>query len=226
MSAINHYPEANISGRTFDEWATILNAKLQGKLSFLEIGAADGVSHDALHKHIMANPGWSGLLVEPLPDMFEKLQAAYAGRDNLAFENAAITEADGTAEIARIPPEKVNVETPSWADGISTLKPSEHIIGQEPSLRQHMVMQPITTMTIASLVKKHDITHIDLFQSDTEGYDKVVFDQVWSAGFRPSIIKLEINYMYYHVIRDVFYLLVNTGYTCFYEGDDLVAVKL
>lgn len=225
-SASTYYPASNTSGKTFDEWVSVLDQRLGGKVFFVEIGAMDGINHDALHKHIVAHPDWSGLLVEPLPDMFAKLTAAYAEHSNLLFENVAITEADGTAEIARIPASKVNAEAPAWADGISTLRPSEHIISQYDGLREHMVSEQITTMTFASLAQKHHITHIDLYQSDTEGYDKVIFDQVWQAGFRPSIIKLEINYMYYHVIRDLFHLLGTAGYTCFYEDDDMVAVKL
>ena len=89
-----------------------------------------------------------------------------------------------------------------------------------------MIRQTIATMTFAELARKHSITQIDLLQSDTEGYDKVIFDQVWQAGFRPAILKLEINYMYYHVIRSLYYQLTNEGYTCFYEDDDIVAVRL
>lgn len=223
---INHYPESNTYGKTFDEWVAILNQQRDGKIFFVEIGAMDGVNHDPLYKHVMAHPDWSGLLVEPLPDMFDKLKTNYAGHHNLQFENVAITETDGSADISRIPADKVNNVTPAWADGISTFKPQEHILGQEPTLRQHMVTQQVTTMTITTLTKKHNISHIDLYASDTEGYDRVIFEQVWQAGFRPAIIKLEINYMLYHHIRDIFYQLVNDGYSCFYEGDDLVAVKL
>ncbi len=224
--SLNYYPGTNTSGKTFDEWVAVLHLQQGGNLYFVEVGAMDGVNHDPMYRHIMANPSWSGLLVEPLPDMFAKLKANYAKRKNLAFENVAITETDGTAEIARIPAEKVGSEAPAWADGISTLKPSQHILGQNPALSRHMVTEAITTMTMASLLKKHGITHIDLYASDTEGYDKVIFEQLWQTGLRPHIIKLEINYMLYHHIRDIHYQLASDGYTCFYEGDDMVAVKL
>lgn len=223
---LNHYPDANSTGKTFDDWVAELNAKREGKIFFIEIGAMDGVRHDALYKHIVANPDWSGLLIEPLGDMFAKLKDAYPGRTNLLFENVAITESEGTTEIARIPASKVGTIAPEWADGISTLKPSEHILGQDPSLHQHMIKETIITTTFARLVEKHAITHIDIFQSDTEGYDKVIFDQLWQTGLRPSIIKLEINYMYYHIIRSLYHQLSAAGYQCFYQDDDIVAVQL
>ena len=225
-TVLNHYPDANTTGKTFDDWVHELNAQRNGKLFFVEIGAMDGLRHDALYSHIAANPQWSGLLVEPLPDMFDRLKATYSKHKNLTFENVAITEAEGTTEISRIPATEVGTSTPEWADGISTLKPSEHILGQDPSLSQYAVTETIATTTLRQLFSKHDIRNIDIFQSDTEGYDKVIFDQLWETGLRPSIIKVEINYMYYHVIRSLYYQLTTAGYRCFYQGDDIIAVRL
>ena len=89
---INYYPESGADRKTFDDCVKELNEKLQGKLCFLEIGAMDGIGHDALHKHISANSNWSGLLVEPLPDMFDKLKQNYKTRKNPHSECTAITE--------------------------------------------------------------------------------------------------------------------------------------
>lgn len=131
------FAEAVASGG-FDNCVEDLNDKLSGNVFFVVVGAMDGVGHDRLHKHIARNPEWKGLLVEPLPDMFDKLKANYAGRDNLIFEDAAITEKEGTAEITRIPEANVDNECPSWADGISTLKPEIHIIGQREELKAYL----------------------------------------------------------------------------------------
>lgn len=210
----------------FNQHIAAVNAKYHGDLFFLEVGAMDGVGHDALHAHIINNPGWRGLLVEPLPDMFAKLKANYAGRDNLLFENSAITDKNGEAQITRIPQDSVNRDVPEWADGISTLKPDIHIIGNYDYLKDHSVTETIKTSTFASLVDKYHITGIDVLQIDAEGYDKEIFDQIWAAGFRPSLIKIEINYLLYVVIRDLKYLLETNGYHCFLQSDDLIAVQL
>jgi len=210
---------------TFDESVEALNTRLGGMLYFVEIGAMDGVSYDALHPHIVKNPNWQGVLVEPLPDMFEKLQRTYAGRSNLSFENSAITSSNGTADITRIPPEKVNRECPPWSDGISTLRPDIHIIGQYGDLVPHTVNQTIQTIDFLTLIDRHNVHSIDLLQVDAEGYDKDIFDQVSRAGYNPYLIKLEVNYMMHTTIRDLKFSLEERGYTCFLEGDDMVAAR-
>jgi FkbM family methyltransferase len=181
--------------KTFDNYVHELNARLGDRLFFVEVGAMDGVSHDALHPHIIANPDWSGILVEPLPDMFAMLKETYKGRKNLKFEKAAITSRNGHRQITRIPLEKSNRVLPFWTDGIATLRPDTHIIHRYDYLKPHAVKESIRTITFKKLVDKHGIKQIDIFQSDTEGYDKDIFDQLWAAGFRPHIIKLEALYI-------------------------------
>ncbi len=209
----------------FDDYVEELNLKLKGKIFFVEIGAMDGIKHDAMYRHIVSNLGWSGILVEPLPDMFAKLKHNYLTRKNLRFENVAITKRNGKAQITRIPTEKVNHECPDWADGISTFKPDNHIISRYDFLKPHAVKELVSTMTFAKLVDKYAIKRIDLLQIDTEGYDKEIFDDIWAAGFRPSIIKLEILYIVHMEILELTQLLTGNGYICFIQGEDLIAVQ-
>jgi FkbM family methyltransferase len=175
---------------TFDEEVEAVNSEKSGKLFFVVVGAMDGVNHDKLHKHIIENRDWSGLLIEPLPDMFAKLRQNFAGRSNLFFENSAITTQEGTADITRIPAENVDQECPPWSDGLSTLRPEIHIIGKQESLKAFAVTQPVTTTRFESLVKKYQLAAIDILQIDAEGYDKEIFDQIWAANFRPNLIHL------------------------------------
>ncbi|HSX43299.1 MAG TPA: FkbM family methyltransferase [Candidatus Saccharimonadales bacterium] len=211
--------------KAFEDCVDTLNAKLSGCLFFVEIGAMDGIAHDSLHKHIISNPGWTGVLVEPLPDMFQKLQENYKATPGLRFENTAITDTNGQAQITRIPSKNVGQECPEWADGISTLKPEVHIISRYENLKPYAVQEPVTTMTFPKLVEKHHITNIDLLQIDTEGYDKEIFDQIWTAGFRPGLIKFEILYLQHMVILELIGLLSANGYACSVQGEDLIVVK-
>ena len=84
-----YYPESN-NKEIYDSKVEELNNKKNGSLFFLEVGAMDGVNHDELHKHIIKND-WSGVLVEPVKDMFAKLKETYKHKTKLQFENSAVT---------------------------------------------------------------------------------------------------------------------------------------
>lgn len=62
--------------------------------SFVQIGANDGVRWDPLHDLILKHH-LVGLLVEPLPDMFEQLKKNYVSESQLSFENVAIATENG-----------------------------------------------------------------------------------------------------------------------------------
>lgn len=60
-------------------------------LSFVQVGANDGVFVDPLRQYILTR-GWSGILVEPQADVFERLKENYADcADRLIFENVAVS---------------------------------------------------------------------------------------------------------------------------------------
>ena len=210
---------------SFDSAVEKINNEKNGELFFVVVGAMDGIGHDKLHRHIVENNRWRGMLVEPLPDMFEKLKVNYSDRDNLIFENVAVTDKEGVADITRIPAESVDGDCPPWADGISTLRPDIHIIGSDPNLKEHSVTEQIQTSTFATLAKKNKIADIDILQIDAEGFDKVIFDQIWEENFRPGLVKIEVNYLTYVAIKEIKTLLETYGYTCSFERDDLIAIR-
>lgn len=76
-------------GRQLDQYARA-NA---GNFTFLQIGASDGLRNDPLRDFVVRDR-WSGVFVEPLPDVFPLLKKNYArlaARGNLRFVNAAVS---------------------------------------------------------------------------------------------------------------------------------------
>ena len=203
--------------KTFKEVLTWYNEIKDGKLKFLQIGAMDGVSHDDLNSYIMCFD-WEGVLVEPLTDMFEKLVDNYSQKYGLEFECAAITEQDGEDYIHRVPPGTEGA--PDWADGCSTLTPEKHIDYIVPM----MVKEKIRTVTLKSLVEKHNLHDVDFVQIDTEGYDFKIFMQM-DGVVNPSLIKVEIAHITYTNAVYMEYVLNQKGYKTFIDGYDLIAYR-
>src|SRR4051812_7423126 len=69
---------------------------------FIQVGANDGITDDDIRVHVVGQQ-WRGILIEPLPDVFEQLRANYSGFDRLQFANLAITSATGPVEFWRHP---------------------------------------------------------------------------------------------------------------------------
>jgi hypothetical protein len=60
-------------------------------ISFIQIGACDGMTGDPLRACILSNPRWEGVVVEPNPVVFEELKKNYAEQaDRIEFSSEAI----------------------------------------------------------------------------------------------------------------------------------------
>jgi FkbM family methyltransferase len=181
-------------------WPTLLNQlnRTTSDIFFVEIGAMDGISFDPLYKHVIMN-GWHGLLVEPLPDLFEQLREAYCSQEGLIFENVAIADVQGNKKIYRVSPEAVEEGVvPDWAKGIASFFNDRNALGGKriskedfEKIRPHIISQTVTCETLNTLLRKHNIRKIDIFQMDVEGYDFNVLKQLNFYRFRPYIIRME-----------------------------------
>jgi FkbM family methyltransferase len=161
---------------------------------FVEIGANDGVQHDHLRSIILSR-SWSGILVEPVPYVFERLRSNYAGIDRVILENAAIADCDATAPfyyLARATEEERGL-LPQWYDGIGSfsreavLSHAPHI----PDIDQRLVRADIPCLTFDSLLRRHEAPRVDLVVIDTEGYDWEIIRHIDLRTHRPRLLVYE-----------------------------------
>ena len=68
---------------------------------FIQVGANDGVRNDPIGPKVKKY-GWHGVLIEPQPDLFEKLKENYRGYGGLHFENAAVSSVPGIVSLHKV----------------------------------------------------------------------------------------------------------------------------
>lgn len=191
---------------------------------FIIVGAMDGVNHDNTFKYAFKNKHWKGLLIEPMGDYFEKLKQNYEHRENLIFENVAISDSEGYEYMLRIPSKLIESgEVPSWSDGISTFYPEKNVMREE-HLISKAVKEPVLCTTFENISNKHSIEKIDVLQIDVEGCDSNVFWQIWNLNYRPKLIIIEIVHMQSKEKNKIEKTLKDHSYTLSYVDDDLVAI--
>jgi FkbM family methyltransferase len=193
-------------------------------LTFVQIGANDGVVGDPIHQ-VVETCGWSGVLVEPLPVFYEKLVANYAGVPNLEFENAAIGTTDGTATMFSVDPRPGD---PYWVALVSSFN-RDVILSQGealPDVENRLVEVEVKTTTLASLVVRHGLATIDLLHVDAEGYDFEILKQIdFSASWAPSFIIFEKEHFDRSTYRQATHMLRRAGYRCVDIWPDALAFR-
>lgn len=168
---------------------------------FVEIGANDGDQHDHLRPLILENR-WRGVMVEPVPYVFDRLRANYGELPGVALENAAIAERDGTRPFYHLAgvSDYEREGLPQWYDGIGSFS-REAVVDHVrliPDIEQRLVETEVPCLTFGSLCAKHGLSGVDLIVVDTEGYDHEILRHIDFGRFDPALVVYE----HYHLSRE------------------------
>lgn len=165
---------------------------------FVEIGANDGDQHDHLGPFI-AERDWRGVMVEPVPYVFERLRRNFGAVDGVRLEMAAIAAGDGTSTLFHLAeaPDAAAEGLPPWYDGIGSLS-REALLAHAPQIAgiaDRVVETEVPCLTFDSLCAKHGLPAVDLLAVDTEGHDWEILKTVDLTVWRPRLVVYE----HYHL---------------------------
>jgi len=190
---------------------------------FVEIGSNDGEQHDHLRPHILGL-SWSGVMVEPVPYVFERLVRNYGHLERVRLENAAVGETDGHRDFFYLQDasQAERRSMPSWYDGVgsfsreSVLSHARHIA----DIEERIVCRQVPTITFESLCARHHLDRIDLLVIDTEGYDWEIIRRIDLEARRPRLLVYEHYHLSPDNRRSCLSLLHEHGYETMEEGFD------
>jgi FkbM family methyltransferase len=199
--------------------------------TFLQVGANDGLLHDPIRECVVRYP-WRGILVEPLPDVFERLRANYrhVADGRLEFVNAAVTSEDGrNLDFWTFRPEFL--ETLPRCERLFLLQKSsfdrDHLVralppGADPTSALTRIQVPGFTLRTL-LEERWRGPPIDLLEIDAEGHEPAIFQGLDFDRWTPPTIYFES-----HNLRsrssEVRELLTSRGYRVVNIGGDSAAI--
>lgn len=152
--------------------------------SILQIGAYVGnTPNDPLFQTLsnrLAKGGGRLICVEPVKVYFERLVENYRGIPNVFFENVAISDRSGRATFYRLAVDPVAHGFPEWLSQLGSLKeermgPLWDKFEADKQIKdfylQHRTEESVDCITFAELLRRHNLSKIDLLQVDVEGYE-------------------------------------------------------
>ena len=153
---------------------------------FIQIGAHDGISFDDLFG-VVRRHQLPGLVVEPLPDLFEKLRENYTSHPQVTPVNVAIDVHPGRRTMYRVPSGAPGA--PSFASGIGSFDPRHH--RRSGVSTQLICEQTVECITFDELMERYKVERVDYLQVDTEGYDAQILNSIDITRIRPGVIRFE-----------------------------------
>jgi FkbM family methyltransferase len=160
---------------------------------FLQVGANDGRHDDPIH-HLVRRYGWQGILLEPVPQNYDRLKANYRDVGGLTFVNAALSRTDGSATFYQV---RTADHLPTWCRGLGSFR--RDVIASHrdsvPDIESHIVAETIESISFCKLIDRYKPPRIDLVLIDTEGYDLEILRQIDLDRFRPELIIFEHKHL-------------------------------
>jgi FkbM family methyltransferase len=163
------------------------------RVGFVQIGAFDGDANDPLHDPIV-RLGWRGVLVEPQPEAFARLQRTYAGIDGLVFLNAAIAAERGIRPFYFIAGSEPG--DPWWRGQIASFD-REHLmkhIRDDRRLADQVTSRDVETLTLSDVFARAP-EPVDVLQIDAEGHDAQIVSSLDLTTHQPEVIRFEHKHL-------------------------------
>lgn len=161
---------------------------------FVDIGASDGVTLSNT-AHFERELGWTGLAVEPIPEVFGRLSA----NRKCALFNGCVTDREGTQSFSEV------VAESHMLSGLSAKMDPRHArrirrrIAREGGATLREI--EVTCMTWPAILAAHGISAVDYLSLDTEGGELDILKTIDFGATPVRVISVENNY-FGHDIHD------------------------
>ncbi len=151
---------------------------------FVDVGAHDGVTLSNSY-FFERERGWSGVCIEPSPEVFPRLAAARSA----ICVNAAIGPRGGTAEFNMIEGEG------EMLSGMSSAYSARHRrrLQADPNAAASTAVT-VNVRRLDEVLREHWIHRVDLLSIDVEGGEAGVLDSITMAEFSVEFVFVENNY--------------------------------
>jgi FkbM family methyltransferase len=201
---------AVVRGYIFDELS-----RREAVVRFVQVGANDGMHGDPVRPHVLGH-GWRGLLIEPIPAVFDRLRAAYGAAPGVDFARVAIWPEEGRKTLHV-------VEGRDVLSGFSL----ETILRHEPKyadLRSELRTLEVPTRRLDRLLRETGHAQPHALVVDTEGCDDMVLRTFDFSAHRPHAVQFEHVHLSAEASAGLRDWLTGLGYALLFDRHDVLAL--
>lgn len=192
----------------------------------LQVGANDGKIADPLFPQF-AKYGWHGLLIEPMPTYFTRVNDLHSSRPHVEVLNIGCSSQHSQMTLYHLRPEHEQIY-PKYARGCASLDRERMIqtlakCTSQVDALQHIGEAQINLVPLSEIVAQRVNSKVDLLVVDVEGHEPEVLSGAKLDEMMPSIAIVELNSP--SVRNDTIKFFRDLDYTLFSQREDMIALS-
>lgn len=228
LSYWRNYSRRNYHPKKINSIVTIFEnlSKTKPLIQFLQIGSNDGIAGDPLN-YFINNRHWQGVLVEPVPFLFEALKKNYEHKKGkLIFLNLAVGAEDKDDVIMYVFDEKYIGQIPDWYYQLGSFNKKVIYAHHLPNAEKFLTEKKVPFRTIKTIIGLHPhLENLDVLHIDTEGFDFEILKTVNFAKLLPTVILIEYIHLDVPTRKVMINLLRQNNYTLYRCDQDYIAIQ-
>jgi FkbM family methyltransferase len=185
---------------------------------FVEVGAYDGISFS--NTSCLAEAGWQGLFIEPVPEFAQRCRARYAGNELIEVIECAVGSSDTPIELLVGGP--LTTANQALASEYADVPWSKEIAANMRSIE-------VPQVRLDDLLSERPIAPgFDLLVVDVEGFEASVMrgGHSFFTNKKPSVVVFEENRNQSHEQAESISIMQSYGYDIFALPKCLITVRL
>jgi FkbM family methyltransferase len=190
---------------------------------FVQVGSNDAAHDDPIADFVLGC-GWQGLMIEPVPYVYERLCRRHRFNPRLRFANLAIGAQETQRSFYCLEP---LADPPSpYYDQLGSFSRA-HIEKHErfiPGISRHIREIEVLVRPLTAVLRDHALTHIELLHVDAEGADDEVLRSLDFGYCTPDLLLFEHGHLTRAGYEDCWRWLSARGYRLLAEGRDSLAL--
>jgi FkbM family methyltransferase len=220
--ARKYLPKPNVDNI---EIVTRFYARMNERITVLQVGACDGVTSDSIYPYIKAG-SIQAYLVEPSQVNFKKLSEFYSGVTNATLIQAAVADKDEKRMFYTIKDEG-RWKDNGWARQLASFY-KEHLL-KHKILESEIGNEEVNCLTLQTIIKQNNINNLDVLLIDTEGYDGEIVKMAMAQEVCPPFIAFENAQLVQNYTQaeldNLYALLATNGYVWMHDRINTLAIK-
>jgi FkbM family methyltransferase len=190
---------------------------------FLDVGAHDGITLSNTY-FFEKNRHWTGICIEPNPDVFQKLVA----NRHCICENCAVATEEKQLIYRKVKGHYYS----EMLGGILEFMDAEHIERINKEVATHVECStediPVACKRLENILNKHGVNEIDYLSIDTEGAEYEILQSLDFDKFNIRLMSVECNKesQVYNLLSSKGYRRCSAGLDSFYYKEVTLGIRI